>query len=120
MLRMWLLAVGSILLGAVGQLLIKFGLNGLGGAGTGAVAFLWSSLRSPWVAGGIGAYGLSVLLWLLALREAPLSLLYPLVSLSYVVVVAGSALLLGESLSWGRVGGIGLILLGVLVVARWS
>lgn len=114
----WLLALASIFLAAAGQILIKWGLNGMADPDLTALGFLTAALTSVRVMTGLAAYGVSVILWLLALRTTPLTLLYPLVSLSYVLVAAGSVWLLGESMPPGRMVGIAVIMLGVVLVAR--
>ncbi len=113
----WLLALTSIALSAAGQLLLKHGLNQVQPA-VSAPAFLVAALTNLRVVAGLAAYGVSLLFWLLALRQHPLSLMYPLVSLSYVAVAVGSVLFLGETLSPARIGGLAVIILGVVMVAR--
>ena len=69
---------------------------------------------------GFGCYGASLVSWLIALSRYPLSLAYPLLSLSYVVVylAAAASPLLAEPLSESRTVGIALIVVGVVLVAR--
>lgn len=113
-----LLALVSILLSSVGQLLLKQGLNSLQNPGLSALSFLLTALTNLTVLSGLAAYGLGAIVWLLALRQSPLSLIYPLVSLSYVAVAAGSVLLLGEAMPPQRIAGLAVIILGVVLVAR--
>lgn len=114
----WFFALTSIFLASVGQLLLKYGLNSARTDGLSSLSYLKVVAVNPCVVGGLLSYGLSVILWLLALRQTQLSLLYPLVSLSYVLVAAGSALILGETLPPVRVVGIAVIIAGVLLVVR--
>ncbi|MFZ5823580.1 MAG: cation/cationic drug transporter [Bacillota bacterium] len=114
----WLMALLSILLSSAGQLLIKQGLNLVQRPGLPAFAYLVAALTNLQVVSGLAAYGLGAIIWLLALRQSALSQMYPLVSLSYVLVAAGSVLLLGESLPPGRIAGLAVIILGVILVAR--
>jgi len=65
---------------------------------------------------GLTCYGASTLLLILALRDGELSLLYPVISLTYVWVVALSALVFHESLNAGKVVGVGLICGGVALL----
>ena len=48
----------------------------------------------------------------------PVSIAYPLLSLGYVLNAVCPHYLLGEALTAGRIGGIGLIIVGVWLVAR--
>ncbi|HYC09969.1 MAG TPA: EamA family transporter [Steroidobacteraceae bacterium] len=64
------------------------------------------------------AYGLSVIVWLVGLSRVPVSQAYPLLSLGYVINVGLAWWLLGEVPNAQRVAGIGVIVLGVVMVAR--
>ena len=64
------------------------------------------------------AYGLSVIVWLVGLSRVPVSQAYPLLSLGYVINIFLAWWLLGEVPNVQRVAGIGIIVLGVVVVAR--
>ena len=71
---------------------------------------------SLWYA--LGAYGLSVAVWLVGLSRVPVSQAYPLLSLGYVLNIGLAWWLLGEAPNAQRVVGIGVIVLGVWLVAR--
>ena len=64
------------------------------------------------------AYGLSVFVWLVGLSRVPVSQAYPLLSLGYVINLGLAWWLLGEVPNVQRVAGIGIIVVGVVVVAR--
>jgi undecaprenyl phosphate-alpha-L-ara4N flippase subunit ArnF len=68
---------------------------------------------------GLGAYALSMLCWMLALRHLPLNRLYPLLSLSYVLVwlAAISMPMFGEPFRWSSFAGVLLIVFGLLCVS---
>ena len=68
---------------------------------------------------GLGAYALSMLCWMLALRHLPLNRLYPLLSLSYVLVwlAAISLPMFGEAFRWSSFAGVLLIVFGLLCVS---
>lgn len=73
---------------------------------------------TPFVLIGLICYGIGALLWLVVLSKIELSYAYPMVSLSYVIVVFGSIILFKESISLIRWIGLILICIGVYVVAR--
>lgn len=79
-----------------------------------AIAFLFS----PFVLLGLALYGVGTVLWLFALRQLDLSLAYPFVAMSFVMVALSGIALLGEPVNAGRLIGLGLIVLGLLVMAR--
>jgi drug/metabolite transporter (DMT)-like permease len=64
------------------------------------------------------AYGLSVIVWLVGLSRVPVSQAYPLLSLGYVINIGLAWWLLGEVPTLQRTVGIGVIVLGVVLVAR--
>ncbi|MGV3346170.1 4-amino-4-deoxy-L-arabinose-phosphoundecaprenol flippase subunit ArnF [Enterobacteriaceae bacterium LUAb1] len=81
-------------------------------------ALLVCSPASLGILGGLLAYGLSMLCWFFALKRLPLSIAYPLLSLSYVLVWSGAVWLpaLNESFHWGKLAGVLLIMLGLLLI----
>lgn len=62
---------------------------------------------------GLAVYGVSTLLMVLALRDGELSLLYPVISLTYIWVIFLSVLLLHEPLTVWKMAGVALICSGV-------
>jgi drug/metabolite transporter (DMT)-like permease len=69
-----------------------------------------------WLA--LSAYGLSVVVWLVALSRVPVSQAYPMLSMGYVINIGLAWWLLGEVPNAQRVIGIGVIVAGVVLVAR--
>ncbi|TPV28391.1 4-amino-4-deoxy-L-arabinose-phosphoundecaprenol flippase subunit ArnF [Pantoea anthophila] len=67
---------------------------------------------------GLGAYGLSMLCWISALRHFPLNRVYPLLSLSYVLVwlAAVSLPVFHEAFSWHSLAGVVMIVIGILCI----
>lgn len=76
----------------------------------------WAML---WLTVGLACYGLSLLLWIRVLMCLPLSVAYPLLSISYALVylVATSWPAWGETATSTRSVGVGLIILGVMLVS---
>jgi drug/metabolite transporter (DMT)-like permease len=71
---------------------------------------------SLWYA--LGAYALSIIVWLVGLSRVPVNQAYPLLSLGYVINIGLAWWLLGEIPNAQRVAGIGVIVVGVVLVAR--
>jgi drug/metabolite transporter (DMT)-like permease len=109
-----ILLVG-ILLGAAGQIAFKTGINALGPKPAPGVVL--KAIFTPWILAGLACYGLSTVLYLLALSRLELSYAYPMVALSYVIVAFLSWKFLGEAVPAVRVAGLALVCAGVLVVA---
>jgi drug/metabolite transporter (DMT)-like permease len=110
-----ILLVVAILLGAAGQISLKTGLNLLGDKPSPLVVL--RSILTPYVFLGFVCYGLSSLLYLVAISRLDLSYAYPMVALSYVIVTFLSWRYLGETVPLLRVGGLAIICAGVVVVA---
>ena len=70
------------------------------------------------IIGGLGCYVISVAVWVVGLSRVDVSIAYPMLSLGYVVNAFAAWYLFGEVLSVQRLVGIGIILIGVVVLAR--
>ena len=80
---------------------------------------LLAQVLHPLTLAAIVAYAGSLALWLIALREVPLSVAYPFAGVTIALVAVLGAVVLGEGLSWSQIAGIGLIAAGVLLLARF-
>jgi multidrug transporter EmrE-like cation transporter len=118
-------SLGLILLsvagGVAGQLAIKVGVTRAGAAAVeaaGPISTLITAFRSPLVWLGLGLYGLGALAWILVLTRLDLSLAYPFLALNFILIAVASRLLLGEAIPPLRWGGIAVICIGILLIAR--
>lgn len=68
--------------------------------------------------GGYCLYGVSTVLLVLALRKGQLSILYPIISLSYVWVLLLSAYIFHEHLNFWKIAGVMTIITGVGILGR--
>jgi multidrug transporter EmrE-like cation transporter len=102
------------LLGAAAQILLKTGANQI--SHPGVLALL---TNTPLIA-GLSLYGVSTVLLVLALRDGELSLLYPVIALTYVWVTALSFLVFHERANPVKLLGIAIIVVGVGVLGRGS
>jgi multidrug transporter EmrE-like cation transporter len=98
------------LLGAAAQILMKTGANRL------AHPTLAQMITNLPLLAGYSLYGISTLLLVLALRNAHLSVLYPIISLTYVWVTILSVMIFGESLNVYKVLGLSVVVFGVAVL----
>lgn len=75
------------------------------------------AIGNPWVFAGFCLYGVSSLIWLKILQKTPLSTAYPLISISYIMVVVLSFLILREPVKWvATIPGLILIMAGVSLI----
>lgn len=111
-----LFITGSIVLSALAQLLMKIGTLGIHGLISTEIVSVYSSLI--WISVGLVSYAVSMFLWMAALARYELSLAYPLLSLSYVLVYIGAAVCprLNESVTLWKSIAILFIVIGVVLV----
>ena len=115
------LVLFGVLLNAAAQLLLKAGTNAVGHFEFSAANVLpigWKVATQPYVIGGLSCYVVSVVVWILALSRVEVSIAYPMLSIGYVVNAVAAYFLFGEAVGVQRLIGIGIIVLGVYVVAR--
>lgn len=115
------LVLTGVLLNAGAQLLLKAGTNAVGHfefTGANLVPVGWRLATEPHIVGGIACYVISVVVWILALSRTEVSIAYPMLSIGYVVNALAAWWLFGEAVTPARLVGIGVIILGVFIVAR--
>jgi uncharacterized membrane protein len=98
-------------LGAAAQLLMKVGMSHFH-------ATLPALLTNYPLIGGYVLYGINTLMLVLALKDGELSMLYPIIALTYVWVTLLSYLVLAEPPNVFKNVGIGVIVIGVAVLGR--
>lgn len=117
----WLLVLVGVALNASAQLLLKAATGA-----TGPIALDWSGVTDAaprllshfgWWS-GLACYVASVLIWVLALSRAPVSVIYPMLSLGYIVNAVGATLFFGESLQPIKMLGIVIIIAGVFLLSE--
>jgi multidrug transporter EmrE-like cation transporter len=114
--------ITGVLLNAVAQLLLKAGTNALGGAIHLTMSNWFETLvrvgtQLP-ILGGLACYVISLVVWIMGLSRTDVTIAYPMLSLGYVVAAAGAWLFLGEAVSPQRLLAIGVIMVGVALLAR--
>ena len=109
-------------LSATGNLIIKNAARAMGGLNLGGshlVQSLFHLFTNPGIVVGLGLYLVGFVLWAKVLSMVDISSAYPIfISLAFVIVVIGSRLFLGESLTVLKLLGIVVIALGIIIVSR--
>lgn len=67
---------------------------------------------------GLCFYGMSTLLWIKILEYVDVSIAYPVMALSYIIVTVGAYFIFGEQLSIFKIIGIFFILIGVYFLTK--
>ncbi len=111
----------SVILGAIGQIMLKNGLNAMGMLTLNVASLggtLWRLVTNPFVFFGLVVYVTGTVFWLAALSRVDLSYAYPFASLSYVVMLLAAFLIFKENVSLLRIIGTLVVGLGVLIISR--
>jgi small multidrug resistance pump len=98
----------AILLGVAGQIALK---QGVGGAAT-----LLGQFLNPLTIIGLAIYFAAAILYIAALKRIPVSVAYPSISASYIIVAVLAHLLWNEPFGWPQLAGILLIGGGVVLI----
>lgn len=105
----------------VGQIFFKKGTNSLESRslrGIGAnIAFLKTIAAKPVIWFGFGSMAVGFMLWLTALAGADLSIVSPLGSMQYILVLISAHFFLGEKITLPKLAGTLLIAVGVVLVS---
>ena len=115
------LIITGVLLNAIAQLALKASVREMGEIKL-SLNDAWPVTQqlmlepSLWL--GLLCYGISVIIWILALSRVDVTIAYPMLSIGYIVNALFAWLLFGESLTLERLVGIGVIILGVYILAR--
>jgi multidrug transporter EmrE-like cation transporter len=115
------LILAGVLLNAAAQLLLKAGVTRVGEFSfsiDNAIPMGFKLLTQLPIIGGLACYGISVVVWIMALSRVPVSVAYPMLSIGYIVNAFAAYWLFGESLNAQKLIGIGVIVVGVYLVAR--
>jgi len=106
--------ITAVIFASAGQLLLKKGAELL------SFKSAIDLLQNFYLWAGLSLYVMATGLWVLALRNTPLSRVYPFTLLIYILVIAGSTLILGEKLSFNYFVGMGLVLAGLVMIVKFS
>jgi multidrug transporter EmrE-like cation transporter len=115
------LVMTGVLLNAIAQLALKASVSDTGIINLDLQSLLSSAgslATNLWLWVGLICYAVSVVVWILALSRVDVSIAYPMLSIGYIVNALAASQLFNEPLGVGKVVGIGIILVGVYVLAR--
>jgi drug/metabolite transporter (DMT)-like permease len=103
-------------IGAAAQMLMKAGAEAQ--SHDSALHMLMAIFRTPVLFAGFSLYGLSAALLVIALKYGELSILYPVIALTYVWVTGLSVAIYNESLNPMKLLGLAAVVIGVAVLGR--
>lgn len=114
----YLLVLLTILLTVYGQIAIKWQVTAAGPLPLDPAAkagFMFRLLLNPWIISALLAAFLGAVCWMGAMTKLPLSRAYPFMALTFILVTIFASVLLGESVTWGKIAGLTLIVSGLVV-----
>jgi drug/metabolite transporter (DMT)-like permease len=112
------LFAATIACDVAGQLCFKLGASRLPAHdGPDRGGFLRGLLSDGWLLAGIVAYAAQLILWVQILAILPLSVAFPIASLTFLVVALACRVFLSERLDAGQFAGVVLVMAGVAIVA---
>lgn len=117
----FILVLTGVLLNACAQLLLKAGTNVVGHfdfSASNIMQVLPKFLFEWHILGGLMCYAISVVVWIGALSRTPVSVAYPMLSIGYVINALAAWYLFGEALTFTRIFGIAVIIVGVYMITR--
>ena len=110
------------LLGGTGHVMLSKGMRTVGDLTEAPAArlggMIGQAVSNPWLLLGVALQASFFLLYLTLLSRADVSKILPMTAFDYVVVAVLASLVLGEPITPARWTGIGLIILGIGLVAR--
>jgi drug/metabolite transporter (DMT)-like permease len=115
----FLVLLAAILCSVVGQFSLKAGAKILGPIGAAnLVEKITAMATQPLIIAGLSLYAISSIGFIVVLSRANISIVSPLLSISYLFTVLGGKIVFNEPLPPLRLVGVGLIMTGVIFVLR--
>src|SRR5437667_2124821 len=111
----------AMCLTVTGELLLKTGMNKHGELNVSFSTLVPTAVKlftNPFVLGGFAFVFSGALFWLAVLSRWPLSLAYPLLSISYIIGISSAVVFLKEKVSFVHALGVLVIILGVFLISR--
>lgn len=118
LLTSYVMVLLTVLLTVYGQLVLKWRVI-LAGAPPadvhGKLKFYLALLENPWILSAFAAAFAAAMCWIAAMTRLELSKAYPFMALNFILVALFANLFFGEAITWPKVAGLGLVVLGLIV-----
>ncbi|MDQ4145738.1 MAG: hypothetical protein M3198_18735 [Actinomycetota bacterium] len=114
------LLIVSVVFAIAGQITLKSAMTAVGRIGAREVSAVGETLKRAaaeprlWI--GLVLFGISALFWLVVLSRVPLSVAYPFVGVSYILIVAFARIFLHEHVPALRWIGVLVVAIGIAIV----
>jgi drug/metabolite transporter (DMT)-like permease len=117
----YLYIAGTIFFTVYGQLILKWRMSQKGALPkelADIAVFMFKLFLDPFIISGFASAFIASLFWMAAMTKFQVSYAYPFMSLAFVLVLLLSTLLLGEALTLGKVLGLAIIILGIVITVK--
>ncbi len=111
----------SAIFSSFGQIFFKLASNKAGQLKHGKKALIrhvGKVLQSAWTGFGLLLMGISLMIWLIAMAQGDLSLIYPIGSLYYIFVIVLAHVFLGEKIDRSKIFGTLFIFAGIVLMTK--
>jgi len=112
---------GTIFFTVYGQIVLKWRINGAGSLPENfidKIIFLIKLLFDPWIFSGFFAAFIASFFWMAAMSKFDISYAYPFMSSAFVLVFLLSVIFFQEPVTWQKLVGLLLIVLGIIISSR--
>jgi multidrug transporter EmrE-like cation transporter len=117
--KLLFLFVGNIVFNTAGNVLMKLGMKNMDGEKPFSFpGLLHSMVFNPLLIIGVICYGLSLIFYLFILRKTNLSIAYPIVVSSTMLLVSMSSWIMKEAITPLQIAGCAIILCGIFMIVR--
>ena len=113
-----ILVTTAAVMGGIAQVLLKRGINTVGKMTVMEMAkqFIKITFTNPYVFVGLSIYVISTVIYLAALSRGDMNVIYPIISISYIVAAVLSVFFLNEKMTLMRWAGVFTIVVGVVMI----
>jgi drug/metabolite transporter (DMT)-like permease len=120
MIKIVLIVLLAEIFTAIGQILLKKSANAADSYNLRRLdshaRFLADIFANPALWGGFLAMGIGLVVWIIALAQGDLSIVFPLGSLQYILILFGAHFFLGEKIDRMKVAGTFLVVFGIILI----
>jgi len=119
-LKIVLLFAGNVAFNAVGNIMMKHGMNAVKGIPLNTFkAIVFNLILNPLLIIGVCSYVLSLVFYIFVLQRVSLNIAYPIVvACTAILINIASQLMLHESITWSQIAGCAVIIGGIYLIVR--
>jgi Membrane transporters of cations and cationic drugs len=119
-LKIIMLFAGNVVFNAVGNTMMKHGMNAVKGIPLNSFrAIVFNLVLNPLLIIGVFSYVLSLVFYIFVLQKVNLNIAYPIVvACTAILVNIASQFMLHESITWIQIVGYAVIIVGIYLIVR--